>query len=217
MLDPFLRPLKDRALAPVVRAAAGVPPGAVTTLGLALGLGAAWAAWSGAFTEGLLLWLANRFLDGLDGAVARQQSNQSDLGGFLDLMADFAVYAAIPVALALRPGADPGLASGALLLLAAFYLNAVSWMVPAAILEKRGRGAAVRGEPTSVAMPEGLMAGTETVVFYAFFFLFPNHQVFLFRLMAALTGLTVLHRIVWARRAFGSSSQGSLPKPPFPG
>ena len=203
MFDPLLRPVKDRALTPVARGVRGVAPGYITGLGLALGLGAAWAAWTGAFGLGLLLWLGNRFMDGLDGLVARIRGTADDVGGYLDLMADFAVYAAVPVAMALRPGAAPGLAPAALFMLAVFYLNAASWMVPAALLEKRGLGADVQGESTSVTMPEGLVAGGETVLFYALFFLLPAHQLTLFALMAALTGLTVLQRLVWARRVFG--------------
>lgn len=204
MFDPILRRAKDRALAPIARAFRRVEPGAITALALALGLGAAWAAWIGAFGPGLVLWLANRVLDGLDGAVARLRGDSTDLGGFLDLMADFVVYGAVPVAMALRPGADPALAPATVLLLMAFYVNAASWMVPAALLEKRGRGARDRGEPTSLILPEGLVAGGETVVFYALFFLFPDRQVALFQLMAGLTGFTVLQRILWGIRTFGA-------------
>lgn len=204
MFDPILRPVKDRVLAPVARAFRWLEPGVITALGLALGLGSAWAAWMGAFGPGLILWLANRVMDGLDGAVARLREESTDLGGFLDLMADFLVYGAVPLAMALRPGADAGLAPATVLLLTAFYVNAASWMVPAALLEKRGRGARDRGEPTSVVIPEGLVAGGETVVFYALFFLFPGHQVELFLLMAGLTALTVLQRVLWATRIFGA-------------
>lgn len=203
MFDPFLRPLKDRLLAPLATRFRGVAPGVLTAIGLAIGLGAAAAAWAGAFGVGLVLWLSNRVMDGLDGAVARLRGDASDLGGFLDLVADFAVYAAVPAAMALRPGADPELARAGLILVATFYVNAASWMVPSAILEKRGRGADARGEATSVTMPEGLVAGGETVVFYSLFFLLPPHQVILFYLMAGLTGFTVFQRIRWGIREFG--------------
>jgi len=148
----------------------------------------------------------NRMLDALDGAVARLGGRVSDLGGFLDLLADFTVYAAIPVALALRPDAPAGLRSDALLLLAVFYVNTAAWMVPAALLEKRGRGAATRGEPTSVTIPEGLVSGGETVLFYSLFFLFPAWQSGLFRAMAVLTAITVVQRLVWAVREFSPPS-----------
>ncbi len=211
MFDPLLRPLKDRALAPVARRLSGASPTAVTLVALFVGLGAALAAWAGAFITGLALWIANRVLDGLDGAVARTHGRTSDLGGYLDLVTDFVVYAAIPVAFALRPGADPRLPAAALLLLAVFYVNPAAWMVPAALLEKRGRAAEVRNPPTSVIIPEAMISGGETVVFYTLFFLFPRHQVALFLLMAGLTGITVLQRVLWGIRKFGTrpSSTGS--------
>ncbi|MEX2473303.1 MAG: CDP-alcohol phosphatidyltransferase family protein [Gemmatimonadota bacterium] len=202
MFDPQLRPLKDRMLEPLARRMPGVSPLALTTFGLAAGLGAALAGWHGRFGLGLALWVLNRMLDGLDGLVARMHGNASDLGGYLDLLADFVVYAAIPVALALRPGAPPELVGAGLVLVAAFYVNTASWMVPAALLEKRGQGVSARGEPTSVTIPEGLVSGGETVVFYGLFFLFPAQQVALFGLMAALTGVTVLQRLVWGVRVF---------------
>ena len=101
MFDPLLRPVKDRLLAPIAGLTRGVDPALITLSGLALGLGAAVAAWVGAFGWGLGLWVANRILDGLDGAVARLRGEPSDLGGFLDLLSDFLVYAAVPVALSL--------------------------------------------------------------------------------------------------------------------
>lgn len=208
MLDPLLRPLKDRALYPLARLMPGVSPSFLTFVGLVVGLGAALAGWNGRFLLGFALWAVNRVLDGLDGAVARVHAKSSDLGGYLDLLADFVVYAAVPVALALRPGAPPGLMNGALFLLAAFYVNTVSWMVPAALLEKRREGVADRGEPTSVTIPEGLVSGGETVVFYGLFFLMPSHQVLLFKLMAGLTVLTVLQRLVWGARVFRDPSTG---------
>jgi phosphatidylglycerophosphate synthase len=213
VFDPLLRPLKDRMLAPPARLLRGVEPAVITAVGFALGLGAAWAAWAGAFGMGLALWLANRTLDGLDGAVARLRGGGSDLGGFLDLVADFAVYAAIPLAMALRPGADPELSRAALVLVAVFYVNGASWMVPAALLEKRGRGARTRDESTSVTMPEGLVAGGETVVFYTLFFLLPHWQVGLFHLMAALTAVTILQRIVWGVRVFGAGAESPSAAP----
>ena len=206
MFDPQLRIIKDRLLAPVAGRLGFVSPDALTLLALVLGLGSAWAAWEGRFDLGLALWAGNRVLDGLDGLVARTHSRTTDFGGVLDLVADFAVYAAIPLALALRPGAEPELAGAAALLVASFYVNAASWMVPSAILERRGASAPKRATPTAIAIPEGLVSGGETILLFVLFFLLPEHQLLLFHLMAALTAVTVLQRLVWARGAFEHDS-----------
>lgn len=202
MLDPVLRRWKDRLLDPFARALPGVSPTLLTAIGLAVGLASAYAAWHGLFMPALALWLANRTVDGLDGAVARMHGKASDLGGYLDLVTDFVVYASIPAALALRPGAEPGLAAAAVLLLAAFYVNTVSWTVAAALLEKRVRVPDGPRRRTSVPIPEGLISGGETILLYSLFFLLPQHQMLLFHVMAALTALTVVQRVIWASRTF---------------
>lgn len=70
----------------------------------------------------------------------------------------------------------------------------------AAVLEQRNLGARTTGESTSVTMPGGLIAGTETMLFYTLFFLFPKHLAALFATMAALVIVTAAQRVVWAAR-----------------
>lgn len=205
MLDPILRPAKDRLLAPLARVVSPLPPSWITGGGLLLGLGAANAAFRGAWGLGLALWIGNRLLDGLDGLVARGRDEATDLGGLLDLLADFTVYAAIPIGLAANPTAPDAMPLAVCVLLGVFYVNAASWLVPSALLERHGRGARERGESTSITIPEGLISGTETLVFYALFFLLPGRQMQLVLLMAGLTALTVLQRLVWAFRSFGAA------------
>jgi hypothetical protein len=73
-------------------------------------------------------------------------------------------------------------------------------MYLAAVLERRGRRAAVSGKLTSIAMPAGLVAGTETIVFYVLFLLFPARLVPLFLTMAGLVLIGVTQRAIWAAR-----------------
>ena len=203
MFDHLLRALKDRLLAPVARALGpGVSPTVVTLLACVVGLGAAAAAAGGRFGLGLALWAGNRTLDGLDGTLARVHDRQTDFGGYLDILLDFLVYAAVPIGLARGAWEDaqPWLPFAALALLASFFVNAASWMYLSALLEGRRAGAEARGELTSVTMPPGLVAGTETVILYSCFFLFPARLAELYALMAALVGVTIGQRLVWARR-----------------
>ncbi|MDT8369110.1 MAG: CDP-alcohol phosphatidyltransferase family protein [Longimicrobiales bacterium] len=213
MFDPLLRPVKDRALAPLARAAGDLHPHLVTAASLASGIAAAAAAWAGAWGVGLILWIACRILDGLDGLIAREQGSVSDLGGFFDLVSDFIVYAAIPLAIALRPGAPDSLLAWTAILLGTFYVNTAAWMVPAALLERRR--ARESGSPTSIEIPEGLVSGGETVLFYLLFFLIPSQQLLLVQTMAVLTAITVVQRILWAVRAFGPSVE-TTPDPGTP-
>ncbi len=200
MFDPYLRPVKDASLAPLARAVGGaVSPTAITMVAFAAGLGAALAAYAGMPLAALALWIVNRILDGLDGAYARMYRRDSSFGGYLDIVLDFIVYAAIPIGIAAHARQE-ALTFAALLLVASFYVNAASWMYLAALLEQRQQGAAVRGEATAVTMPPGLIGGTETVAFYIAFFVWPVYQRPLFHVMAALVLLTAIGRLFWAKR-----------------
>lgn len=200
MFDRYLRPLKDRWLAPLARACGPrLSPNVVTWVAFVVGMASAAAALQGQLGLGLALWVVNRTLDGLDGTQARVHGLESAFGAYLDIVLDFAVYAAVPVAL-VAAFATPALMLSGLVLLAAFYVNAGSWIYLAAILEQRRDGAAARGEATTITMPPGLVGGTETVAFYIAFFLWPSRLTTLFHLMTGLIALTVLLRLWWARR-----------------
>ncbi len=160
------------------------------------------------YRTALGLWLLNRLLDGLDGLAAREHGRATDFGGYLDIMADFAVYAAVPIGLYLsQPGA--GNALSLIVMLGSFYVNAASWMFLSAILEKRTAGAFVRGEVTSVTMPPGLVGGTETILFYAAFLIWPDHMSVLFMLMAGLVLLGVGQRLWWAEGNLTRNESGA--------
>ncbi|MBA2291126.1 MAG: CDP-alcohol phosphatidyltransferase family protein [Gemmatimonadales bacterium] len=198
MLDHWLRGWKDRLLAPFARRVGRhVGPGAVSMAGLLVGLGAALALSRGATGTALVMWLMNRFLDGLDGSMARETGQSTDFGGYLDIICDFVVYAAIPLALAL---ARPDLALTVGVLLGTFYVNAASWMYLAAVLERRGRGAASTGEVTQVTMPAGLVGGTETVVLFAVAIAVPGATAVTLGVMSALVAVTTIQRLAWAGR-----------------
>jgi phosphatidylglycerophosphate synthase len=199
MFDHLLRGLKDRLLAPLAALLRGVPPNAISVVALVLGLAAAAAAARGAWGAGLALWLANRVVDGLDGTVARLADTQTDFGGYLDILLDFVVYAAIPVGFALG-ASDRLVLVLAVALEGAFFVNACSWMYLSAVLEKRASGARSTGELTTVTMPPALVAGFETIVFFSLFYLFPAKLPLLFGLMTTLVVINVIQRLVWARR-----------------
>ena len=175
----------------------------ITLLALLLGISSAVAAAFALWTVAVMLWLLNRVFDGFDGPLARVQQRQSDLGGYLDIVLDFVVYSAIPLGIALALDSREVWLVLAVLQ-ATFLVNAASWMYLAAVLERRGHGAASRGEMTSVTMPRGLVAGTETVVFYTLFLLWPQHFVTLAIIMAAGVTIGIVQRIVWAARNLGS-------------
>src|SRR5215207_3077639 len=144
MFDDVLRALKDRLLAPIARRLGpGLHPNVVSIVAFLAGVGAAALAARRAYDVALALWVLNRVLDGLDGTLARVHAQQSDLGGYLDILLDFTVYALVPLALVVGAPARENAIAG-LYLVATFFVNAASWMYLAAILERRAEGAAAR-------------------------------------------------------------------------
>ena len=99
MFDAKLRPLIDPPLNRLGMALArsGVSANLLTFTGLSLGLAGAAAIAFGHLLSGLGLIIANRLLDGLDGAVARVRGPTA-LGGYFDIVADFAFYVSVPLA-----------------------------------------------------------------------------------------------------------------------
>ena len=171
----------------------------VTLAGLALGLAAAGvlaAGWPAGLA--LILLLASRLADGLDGAVARA-TEKTDFGGYLDILLDFIVYAAIPLAFALRdPDAN---AVAAAVLLMSFYANGASFLAYAILAAKRGMATTDRGEKSLYFTP-GLLEGTETIGFFVILCLWPAGFATLAWLFGILCFYTCISRIWLAARVF---------------
>jgi len=201
MLDQALRPTKDRLLAPIVRSPVGRgAPVAYTATSLLLAIGAAIAAWQTNPVLAVALWLLSRLADGLDGAIARHRGAASDHGGLLDIVGDTLGYAVIPLGIAAGIDTEAAWVTVAVLL-ASFYVNAVSWTYLAALLEKRSAGAAATGASTSTVMPRGLVEGTETIVFYTVALAWADAAITVLAVMAVAVGVTVTERTWWARKA----------------
>lgn len=199
MFDAKLRPLIDPPLNAAGRWLAGVGIGAnaITLAGVVLAMAAGGAIAGGHGLIGLALVLANRLLDGLDGAIARA-TRQSDFGGYLDIVADFAFYVAVPVGFGL---AAPVNQLPALVLVAAFTLTGISFLSFAVIAAKRGLDTEAHGKK-SFFYSTGLAEGAETIIAFVLMCLLPQHFMIIAYGYAALCVLTVLQRSVVARAAF---------------
>lgn len=199
MFDVKLRPLIDPPLNAVGRAlaGAGVTANGLTFTGLALGLAGAAAIACGQIGWGLALILANRLADGLDGAVARARG-PSDLGGYFDIVADFAFYVAVPVGFGVLAPAN---AVPALVLVASFVLTGVSFLAFAVVAAKRGAETEAHGKK-SFFYSTGLAEGGETIAVFIAMCLAPAWFPVLALGYAGLCALTVVQRSAMAVRAF---------------
>lgn len=190
MLDARTRRLAAPPLARMAERAerAGIGPGAVTAVGLVVGVGACVAAGLAVWWLALVLWALNRTLDGLDGALARR-GEPSDLGGMLDFLADFVVYGGFVVGVAV---AEPGARVAATVLLASYLLNNVALLSFASLIEKRGLAL---GDERSLRFTAGLTEGTETILAYAAVCLFPGAATAILWTFAGLVVVTVGQRV----------------------
>jgi phosphatidylglycerophosphate synthase len=192
MLDTAVR----ARLAPALDAVAARSPlsaGALTATGLAVGIGACVAAALALWPLALVLWLLNRALDGLDGAVARRRG-PTDLGGLLDFAADFVVYGGFVVGVAI---AEPDARIAVCVLLATYLLNNVVLLSLASLLEKRR---VAGGDERSLRFTPALTEGTETIAAYALLCLLPAQAEWIASAFAAMVLVSVAQRLVLARR-----------------
>jgi phosphatidylglycerophosphate synthase len=178
-------------------AKAGVSANALTILGAIFGVGAGVCITQGGFSAALVFIIVNRFLDGLDGAVARI-NGPTEMGGYLDTLADFLFYVVVPVAFAIWAPANQ---LPALLLIASFTLTAVSFLGFAAIAARRGEEMGAHG-PKAFIYSTGLMEGGETIAFFILFCLFPAFFPTLALVFAGLCVVTVLQRVFVAAKTF---------------
>ena len=182
MFDAQLRPLIDRLLNPIGRelVTLGVTANQVTMIGAAFGLVAVGCAAAGLFYPALCFVIANRVIDGLDGAVARA-SLSSDFGGYIDIVSDFIFYSAIPLAFAV---ARPETALAAAFLIFSFIGTATSFLGFAILAEKHQVTTQIRGKKAFYYLG-GLTEGTETILLFLAMLVWPDY----FSLLAITFGI----------------------------
>jgi phosphatidylglycerophosphate synthase len=174
----------------------------VTLVGLAVGGGAGVAIAFDRRIVALVLWLANRFADGLDGAIARRAS-ATDRGGFIDIVADFVVYGGFVVGVAY---ARPDARLAAVVLLFAYYMSGTALLAWSSLAERRAR---VAVDNRSLHFVGGIAEGAETIAVYALLCLWPSATGAIMWAFAAAVGLTAVQRIVFAWRSL--NDHGSPP------
>ncbi|MBU6155659.1 MAG: CDP-alcohol phosphatidyltransferase family protein [Alphaproteobacteria bacterium] len=205
MFDAMIRPHIDKPLARVATHLVRwqVSANSVTAMGFLLGMGAAGFIASGQFIAGLVLFLASRVLDGLDGAVARQ-TRLTDLGGYLDITLDFIVYASMVLGFALADPARNALAAA--FLTTSFMAPAATFLAYAIFAAKRGITTEIRGRKSMYYLG-GLTEGFETILTLSLMCLLPYWFpviAVVYALMCWITGGT---RIAAAVQAFSSDER----------
>jgi phosphatidylglycerophosphate synthase len=193
MLDPMMRRFIDP---PLNRIARHVPVSAnmVTALGFLCGFASALATARGKMEWALLFLLANRFADGLDGAVARHRQAASNFGAYADIVADFLIWSILPLSFICLSRDN---AVAAAVLLSSFAMSMTVFLAFAVMAEKLSLTSEAQGKKGFFYLA-GLAEGTETIVFFIACMIWPAHFAPLAYIFAAIVYCSVLGRIVVA-------------------
>ncbi|MFG6490863.1 CDP-alcohol phosphatidyltransferase family protein [Microbacterium sp. P03] len=206
MLDRALRSFLARPLGAAAAAIdrPGVTPDGLTIAGLVLGVASATTAALQLWAVALALWLISRVLDGLDGTLARRRrgraqlqgapSPPSEAGGFLDITADFVVYGASVVGIAIGATAQfDGPWWPFLLVLFAYYVNGTAFLAFSSIAERTGR---TIDDGRSLSFLGRLAEGTETIVVHALWLILPFWAWQIALVWSAFVAVSAVQRIV---------------------
>ncbi|MCC9625669.1 CDP-alcohol phosphatidyltransferase family protein [Thalassospira sp. MA62] len=211
MFDARLRPLIDKPLNAAARtlSGTGISPNMITGVGFFLGILAAVALILRLDYIALGLILASRIMDGLDGAVARNaaprsnhpgaKSQESDIGGYYDIVADFLFYSGIILAFALG---RPENALMAAFLIFCFVGTGSSFLAYAILAAKQHRTTAHQGRKSFFYLT-GITEGSETILVLCLICVFPHYFNQIAAVFGALCLITTFGRVLQARRDFG--------------
>ena len=191
MLDPFMRRLID----PPLKGVAAIWPrrvsaNQITIFGFVLGVGCFRAIATNSLAAALILLGLSRLADGLDGAVARAQS-PSELGAYLDIVADFALWGLLPIGFIIL---DSDNSVAAAVLLSSFSMSMTVFLAFAIMAEKRGLETDAQGRK-SIFYVAGLAEGTETIAFFAIVIIWPGAFIPAAFVYAGIVYVSVIGRV----------------------
>jgi phosphatidylglycerophosphate synthase len=170
----------------------GYSPDQVSFIAFAVGIGALPALYLHMYWLALICILLNRIGDGLDGALARM-TKTSDAGGFLDIVLDFIFYSSVVLGFAVAAPEANGLAAAVLLF--SFVGTGSSFLAFAIMAERRGIENIVYPQK-GIYYLTGLAEGTETLVCFLLFCLFPDYFPLLAFVFSSICLVTMVTRVI---------------------
>lgn len=178
-------------------ASKGIRANQVTLVGFFFGLVAVASIMNGFVFEGLIFIFLNRFMDGLDGGIARVRG-VSDFGGYLDIICDFVIYALIPFAFGyLHPHTTLAIS----FLIASYIAAAGSFLAYAIMAQKHNHQTTLQGKKSFYYL-SGISEGTETFLVMVLMCLFQDHIIYIAYGYGVLCWLTGLGRSLQAWKDF---------------
>lgn len=204
MLDRYMLPVIKPGLKMLARPlrARGITADQVTIAGFVIGLLAVPLIILNWYWLALVCIALNRIADGIDGELARLEQ-PSDAGGFLDITLDFIFYQAIVFAFAL---ADPANTVWALVLMLSFVGTGVSFLAFAALAEKH-RIKSLAYPNKSLHYLGGIAEGTETILVFVAFCLWPQYFPQIAAGFALICVLTTVMRLIYGYRTLRAAEE----------
>jgi phosphatidylglycerophosphate synthase len=144
----------------------GIKADQVTVAAFIAGIGGAAAVSLQWYLLGLCLILLNRIGDGIDGILV------TDRGAFLDICLDFIFYAVVVLGFGMADPTGNGLAAAVLIF---SFVGTGSSFLAYAIMAERRSIMNRRLPHKGFYYLGGLAEGTETIIFFALFCLFPTY------------------------------------------
>ena len=192
MLDSTARKLIDPPLnAIAARISDKFSANSITFIGFFIGFLSFISLLKGQFTLALVFLLLNRFCDGLDGAVARRQG-PSDLGAYLDIVADFLLWALLPLGFLFYA---PENAFAVAVLLSSFAMSMTAFLAFAMLAEKRGLSSETQGKKSFYYLA-GLAEGSETIAFFILTMVKPDWFIPAALIFAGFVFLSTVGRLI---------------------
>jgi len=177
----------------------------VSAFGFIIGLTGAAAIGFHYYICGMILILINRLADGIDGTLARMKG-ATDSGAYLDICLDFIFYSAVVFGFALADPTQNSLAAAALIF--SFVGTGSSFLAYAIMAERR--------KLTNLRLPNkgfyylgGIAEGTETILFFVLFCLFPGSFTTLAWILTAICWLSTILRIFSSYTTLTSNNKRS--------
>lgn len=200
MLDSRVRKIIEKPLDFFGRrlASTGINANSVTIIGFVFGLASILSISIGNLPYGLFFLCLNRIADGLDGAIART-TKLTDFGGFLDIVADFIIYAGVVFAFAID---NPDNALYAAFLIFSFVGPITSFLAYAIIAAKKDINTSKRGRKSFYYLG-GICEDTETAFILILMCIAPHLFSKICIIYGILCWLTTIGRVYATWNDFG--------------
>lgn len=188
-----------------------ISPNMLTVIGLLLAAGTAALVWTNHFIIAAIIFTLGGICDMLDGAVARLSAKVTPMGAFLDSTADRIGEGVVLTAIALsyaRHGIENSDAASLWVVGAAFVTMIGSFLV--SYTRARAEALGLDCKVGLMTRPERLVLLGAGLLFEGLFGGFGVLAVVMY-ILAVLTAVTVLQRILHVRRQFSSAAAAKSP------